>query len=73
MDAGQKKCDRCGLAIERCSTLFIDQGPWDWFKGGWLPGVRVLLVDDYEPWRCCVWSILSKYHLCESIREVADG
>ena len=38
-----------------------------------MPDVRVLLVDDYEPWRRCVSSILRKYHLCESISEVADG
>lgn len=37
------------------------------------PPIRVLLVDDFEPWRCFVSSTLSKQTELEVIGEVSDG
>ena len=38
-----------------------------------MQAVRVLLADDYEPWRRCISSLLCKYPEYEVISEVADG
>ena len=35
--------------------------------------VRVLLADDYEPWRHCVSSLLLKHRKWKIIGEVSDG
>jgi DNA-binding NarL/FixJ family response regulator len=35
--------------------------------------VRVLLADDYEPWRRCMSSLLLKYSGLQIIGEVSDG
>ena len=35
--------------------------------------VRVLLADDYEPWRRCVASLLLKYSELQIIGEASDG
>jgi DNA-binding NarL/FixJ family response regulator len=35
--------------------------------------VRVLVVDDHEPWRCLVISELSKRPGCEIVGEIDDG
>ena len=38
-----------------------------------MQAVRVLLADDYEPWRRCVTSLLCKCPEYQIISEVADG
>jgi len=35
--------------------------------------IRVLVVDDYEPWRRFVCTVLQKYPKLEIVGEVADG
>jgi DNA-binding NarL/FixJ family response regulator len=35
--------------------------------------VRVLLIDDFEPWRCYVRTMLQKQHQYEVIGEATDG
>jgi DNA-binding NarL/FixJ family response regulator len=35
--------------------------------------MRVLIVDDYEPWRRFVWSELQKWRDVEIVGEVSDG
>jgi DNA-binding NarL/FixJ family response regulator len=38
-----------------------------------LPDVRVLLADDYEPWRRCVSSLFLKYSGLHIVGEASDG
>ena len=42
-------------------------------EGGSLREVRVLLADDYEPWRRCVSSLLLRQSEWKVIGEVSDG
>ena len=38
-----------------------------------MPGIRVLLVDDYEPWRRCVISLFLRHPEWEIVGEISDG
>ena len=42
-------------------------------EGAYLPEVRILLADDYEPWRQCVSSLFLKHPEWKIIAEVSDG
>jgi len=48
---------------------------WVGRKGGYLPKsiVRILVVDDFEPWRCLVSSTLAKQPQFEIVCEVSNG
>ena len=42
-------------------------------KEAFLPAIRVLLADDYEPWRRCVSSLFSRHPEWQIVSEVSDG
>lgn len=42
-------------------------------KKGHVHGLRVLVADDYEPWRRCVSSLFSRNPELQIVMEVADG
>jgi DNA-binding NarL/FixJ family response regulator len=42
-------------------------------KKSLLRGLRVLVADDYEPWRRCVSSLFSKHPELQIVSEVSDG
>ena len=42
-------------------------------RRGPLQGLRVLVADDYEPWRRCVSSLFSRNPELQIVMEVADG
>lgn len=42
-------------------------------RGGLLQSIRVLIADDYEPWRRCVSSLFSRRPEWQIVGEVSDG
>jgi len=63
----------CSEKLTYCSTAHDERPDDARRKGGSLQEVRVLLADDYEPFRRCVSSLFLKYPGWKIVGEVSDG
>jgi len=59
--------------VQRSSPLQDWKNEDAGYEGGFVREVRVLLADDYEPWRRCVSSLFLKRPEWRIIGEVSDG